>query len=440
MGLVGAALLPWTVGAPAHGAAPVVPCSRGLVALTFDDGPSPTVTPSLVRLLRRARVPATFFMVGTSAAAHPGLVRMVDKAGFAIGNHTWAHEDLTTLSDAGIRHAVRATHQALVRAGVRPSHLARPPYGAIDDRVRGVLTGMGYAPVLWSIDPRDWDGATTPQIEQRVVGAVGAHRANVVLQHDGVANSPATLRAVGTEIRTLRARGYCFGALDDQGEPTPPVPTVSVTSHRHRVAEGDLLRLAVRLDRPTSRPTTVRLRSEEGRLSRRMVRLGVGRTVARVGLRLPQDRVDEHGERVAVQVVGGRGVRPGRALDLHVVDDDPAPAVRLGSTRVTASPVVSTIVSLPVRLDRVTDRGVAVTVSGPLGRAVGRVDAGSRTGEVLLTVPVGSPADTTQQLTIHVVRVTHATPSADGTVEVSPPTVDRLFAEPQRLPALGWGL
>jgi peptidoglycan/xylan/chitin deacetylase (PgdA/CDA1 family) len=85
VGLLLAVLVPMTPEAstaagPRH-RDPVVPCSRGLVALTFDDGPSATVTPKLVRLLQRERVPATFFMIGQHVDAHPEIVRMVDEAG-----------------------------------------------------------------------------------------------------------------------------------------------------------------------------------------------------------------------------------------------------------------------------------------------------------------------------------------------------------------------
>ena len=210
-----------TLGTTASEAAPaprhherVVPCSRGLVALTFDDGPSTTVTPRLVRLLKRLDVPATFFMVGSRVASAPATARLVERAGFAIGNHTWLHTDLTSQSNAQIKHAIRSTHRAMIDAGLHPTEFVRPPYGAVDDRVRRVLTDLGYTTVLWTIDSRDWTGLSPRQIDQGVLGAVHPHRTNLVLQHDGVTNSPATLKALPDEIATLRRRGYCFASLD----------------------------------------------------------------------------------------------------------------------------------------------------------------------------------------------------------------------------------
>jgi peptidoglycan/xylan/chitin deacetylase (PgdA/CDA1 family) len=441
VGMLLAALVPTTPAAavaakPRH-RDPVVPCSRGLVALTFDDGPSTTVTPKLVRVLSRARVPATFFMIGQHVEAHPETVRMVSEAGFAIGNHTWAHDDLTELSGPQIRASIRRTHHALVRAGVVPTALARPPYGAVDDRVRRVLQGMGYTPVLWSIDPRDWAGASTPQIESRVLGAVRPHRTNVVLQHDGVTNSPATLRAISTEISRLRRRGFCFADLDSAGQPTPPVPVATVQPARRRVAEGERVQLTVRLDRPTSRATSVRL-TAPGRLSERVVRFGVGRTSARVWLRVDQDRADEHAERAAFGVSGGRGIQPAAPDYLRVVDDDPAPVVRLDDAEVVASPVLPTVVGVTARFDRTSDRDVEVVVRSPVGRASGVITAGTGEGIVQLTVPIGTPDQRVRELSMRVYRARHATPGPSATLVVRPPTVDRATAVRRALTRVTW--
>src|ERR1051325_6868049 len=84
LGVLTAALtLLGTTPANAAGSA----CRSGYVALTFDDGPSVSQTPRLLRILTDRHVPATFFMVGSRVAAAPQLARRVAKAGFAIGNH-----------------------------------------------------------------------------------------------------------------------------------------------------------------------------------------------------------------------------------------------------------------------------------------------------------------------------------------------------------------
>ena len=134
---------------------------------------------------------------------------------------SYDHADLTKLSAQQIRHQVLATRRALHAAGVPMSSFVRPPYGAHDARVDRVLAGLGLTTVLWSVDSEDWTGLATPRIVHSVVRQVDARGlgGSVVLQHDGVTNSPATLAAVPQEVHRLRRAGYCFVALDDAGRP-----------------------------------------------------------------------------------------------------------------------------------------------------------------------------------------------------------------------------
>lgn len=425
-------------GAPHAGAAPgrehhVRACSRGLVALTFDDGPSTTVTARMVRLLTRLEVPATFFMVGTRVADHPELARLVAEAGFAIGNHTWEHTDLTEQTSPEIRRALQRTRHALVEAGVPAPTLARPPYGAVDDRVRGVLDAAGYTAVLWTVDSRDWADGTPRQIADRVLAGVHPHRTNVVLQHDGVTRSPLTLRALPREITTLRKRGYCLAALGADGRPTPPVPVATVTAARHRVVEGGRVRLTVHLDRPTTRATTVRTTSGT-------VSVPAGRQSAALWFRAAQDRTDEVLEEATTKVYGGRGVQPAMVAQalVRVVDDDPAPVARLASAGVAASPLLTTVARIDVRLDRSSDRPVRVVTRSPLGRVGVVVAAGSREATLTLAVPPGAPRDGVRRLAVRVVQVVHGSPGADATLTVRPP--DRTAAQARRdaVAAIRW--
>ncbi|WP_395696281.1 polysaccharide deacetylase family protein [Nocardioides sp.] len=417
----------------------VSPCSRGLVALTFDDGPSSAVTPALVRLLERKHVPATFFLVGSRIASAPDPARAEARGGFVIGNHTWLHTDLTTQTDAQIRGALASTRRLMVREHLHPTWLMRPPYGAIDDRVRAVVRSMGYTPVLWTIDSRDWTGLSSQQIRDGVVGAVRPHATNIVLQHDGVTNSPATLRAVPGEIADLRARGYCFAALDGRGRPTPPVPLARVSADQPSVPEGGRVRLTVRLDQPTSRPTSARLELDAPprpggavTLSARTVRFGVGQQEAHVWLRSSQDPVDEHGGAVTVRVGAGRGLRASVAgVRVSLGDDDPSPVADLADTTVRAAADSVTDVGVPVRLDHPSDRPVRVVVRSELGRAVGVVPPSSRTGWVVLAVPPEEPGTPTRVLDVRLVRAVNARAGQDAHLTVEPP------AEPPAEPPPG---
>jgi peptidoglycan/xylan/chitin deacetylase (PgdA/CDA1 family) len=116
------------------------------VALTFDDGPSPEWTPRIARILRRARVPATFFVIGSQVARHPAIVRALHHDGFELGNHTFTHADLSTLPGWVASEQVSLTESALAGVvGIRP-RLLRPPYsatpGAVTPQQERALAGV----------------------------------------------------------------------------------------------------------------------------------------------------------------------------------------------------------------------------------------------------------------------------------------------------------
>ena len=134
-------------------------CRSGVVSLTFDDGPA-RPTGRLVRILRAAHVPATFFMVGQRVAASPsrragGAGRLPDRQP-QLGAR--GHDD----ADLRSGHRDSAGHRR-ARCGARerhPTRLMRPPYGALDDAARDGIRAAGFVPVLWTIDSRDWESGT----------------------------------------------------------------------------------------------------------------------------------------------------------------------------------------------------------------------------------------------------------------------------------------
>ena len=351
-------------------------CSAGLVALTFDDGPSSTVTPGLLRLLSDRGVPATFFMVGERVATAPSVARLVSRRGFQVANHSYHHALMTSQSSAAIRQTLRSTAARLRSAGVEPSGLMRPPYGGIDSRVRSAIGSVGLVPVLWDVDSRDWEGGSSKVIARSVLAQLRPHARNIVLQHDGVTNSPASVAAVPDIVRLARRRGYCFTSLGPRGQPVVPVPRA-----RLRVAsvrEGRTAQVVVKLDRPTSRPTRVRLTTSavsataerDYRGVARWVRFAIGQTRAVVPVVVREDRIDEPVERFRVRLGRPSGLRLiGRAAQVRIVDNDPAPSLALLGTTVS-EPVEGTAAAMVrVTLDHVSGRRVRVTLRTVAGSA-----------------------------------------------------------------------
>ncbi|MGA8847751.1 MAG: polysaccharide deacetylase family protein [Nocardioides sp.] len=365
-----------TLGAAAATNERVGGCSSGYVSLTFDDGPSAQVTPDLVRILRRAQVPATFFMVGQRVAANPRTARMVARSGFLIANHSYAHADMTTQSPDQVVETLRATDSALRRAGTRPTRLMRPPYGAIDDGVRQAVRRAGLLPVLWDIDPRDYAGGSSADIAASILAQLRPGRSNVVLQHDGVRNSPASVAAVPVVVREARRRGYCFTALDERGRPGFPTPTVALDVDRARVPEGGRVRWRLTLDKPTARSTAVdvQLRSPAtGRILATVpATFKAGRLTTSGSLKVPRDGRDQTSERWDLDLVNPVGLRvPAGTSSSTVVilDRDPAPTVS-GTDRMVDEPAEEPrTITVRFRLDQVSGRTIRAVVHHSYGTA-----------------------------------------------------------------------
>ncbi len=395
-------------------------CPSGVVVLTFDDGPDAELTRRLLRTLDDLNVPAVFFMVGRRVAQTPGTARAAHRAGHRIANHSYAHDQMTKQTNAAIRSTLRRTDTELRAAGVRPTPLMRPPYGDMDARVERVIRGAGLVPVMWDVDPRDWERWTTQQIADRVLARLQPGGRNIVLQHDGIRNSPASIAAVPRIVRQARNRGYCFGTLDDAGRPVLPTPRVTASIAPR--TEGEDLVVRLRLNAATIEPTSVRVRTRDGSavagvhyqpVSTR-VRFRPGRTTATVRIPTTADDVYRADTRLTVELSAARGLVIGTAqVPGRIVESMRPPRVRLigGITR-ASEPSRDRTGEVTVRLGRVSGRR-AVVVLQPARRSgltwTQRVviPAGSRE----VTVPVEMPRvrrSETARLRVWVVRTSHA--------------------------------
>ncbi len=193
------------VGCVSHGEGAVTGGPpRKEVAVGFDDGPW-TDTPEFVRMLERAGVRATFFMIGrqVTAAFRPTLLREL-RDGDILGDHTWSHPELTRSPE--VRNQLLRTI-AVIRGltGYTPC-LFRPPYGAYDSSVLRTARSLGLATILWNVDPADWSLPGTAAIIGRVLAQV--RPGSIIISHDGGGPRGETLAAYPVIFRDLRARGY----------------------------------------------------------------------------------------------------------------------------------------------------------------------------------------------------------------------------------------
>lgn len=175
------------------------------IALTFDDGPHPDVTPGILKTLKKHQVKATFFMLGSQVEYYPNLASDVMEAGHEIGNHTMNHQDLTVLHPHEIREEIEQSSDLIERATGQKPTLLRPPYGALNDQVKQLANELKLSMIMWSVDSIDWQSREAMAVHEEVMTDVvpGA----IVLLHD---IHPSTAEALPLLLNSLKEQDYEF--------------------------------------------------------------------------------------------------------------------------------------------------------------------------------------------------------------------------------------
>jgi len=181
------------------------------IAMTFDDGPSATLTPKLLDLLAAHHIKATFFVIGENVAEHPEIVARAAQEGHEIANHSWSHPNLGKMSDESVRRQLQQTDDAIKNAtGKRPA-LMRPPYGSITAREKHwIHDEFGYDIILWDVDPLDWKRPGPAVVRARILKET--RPGSIVLSHD---IHPGTIEAMPSTFDELEAKGFKFVTVSE---------------------------------------------------------------------------------------------------------------------------------------------------------------------------------------------------------------------------------
>ena len=173
--------------------------ATGYVALTFDDGPTPKHTARLLDGLKERGIHATFFLVGYRLQDNAALVQRIKAEGHQIGNHSYDHAQLTTLSHTAALEDLADCDLALCTLLGEGDYWVRPPYGTIHPQTQAALD----VPVIcWSVDPLDWAGTNAEIIAEHIVQ--NAADGDIILLHDCYAD---TVDAALAAADQLLARG-----------------------------------------------------------------------------------------------------------------------------------------------------------------------------------------------------------------------------------------
>lgn len=187
------------------------------IALTFDDGPHPKVTPKLLALLRQYRIKATFFVVGFMAEKHPELIRQMIADGHVVANHTYHHVNLTKLPISFVPYEWSMCNDVLWKITKKPVRFCRPPGGDYDPQIVQIAQNNGLTTVLWTDDPGDYARPGDITILRRTLHKMrpGA----IILLHDGITQ---TLDVLPLMFESAAAMKLKFETVDQMIKTAKP--------------------------------------------------------------------------------------------------------------------------------------------------------------------------------------------------------------------------
>lgn len=191
-----------------------------LLALTFDDGPSPWTDP-ILHFLAEGGAKATFFVLGMSISGNEDVLRRIVSGGHELGNHTQSHLDPAGISDEVLIHELRSAAEAIAATVGRAPRLVRPPYGGDPRRVSRAARAIGGGPVIMrSVDPADWQHLEAGPIVEHVLEH--ARSGSIIDLHDGIPpenngapSRQATVDAVAQLVPALQLRGFRLVTVSD---------------------------------------------------------------------------------------------------------------------------------------------------------------------------------------------------------------------------------
>lgn len=201
------------------------------VALTFDDGPSSTLTPVVLDVLKKYGIKATFFMQGNAARKNPNIVKRVAREGHIVASHSFSHPNFHTLSQGNQASEITTTDSILRSEMPAANRFFRYPYGNSTCSSNSLVHRMGYRGIVgWHVDSCDWafskngyvtrkqaeicavSAANTASFVGHVVASIRNRGGGIVLLHEIHSRTVYSLEEI---IVRLQRDGYKFTNLDD---------------------------------------------------------------------------------------------------------------------------------------------------------------------------------------------------------------------------------
>ncbi|MEM0231112.1 MAG: polysaccharide deacetylase family protein [Candidatus Woesearchaeota archaeon] len=189
------------------------PHAKNNIALTFDDGPTPSFTPEILDILKEHEAKATFFLTGKNVQRYPDICRRIVREGHELGNHTYSHFALTSVIPLTIRREIELCELAILKATGRRTKYFRPPYGLYNRFVKKAVLESNYKMVMWSL--RTYDSSYGLMRKKMIEGLVlrKIKPGDIILMHDSksyiknIMDNKATLKALPEILEYIQMMG-----------------------------------------------------------------------------------------------------------------------------------------------------------------------------------------------------------------------------------------
>jgi len=181
------------------------------IHLTFDDGPHPRATPTVLRILKERNIQASFFLLGQNVMKFPELARQIRNDGHQIGNHSYTHSSLFFKNEGFIRNEILQSEEILQEIIGEQSRYFRPPYGYFTGVTLKVLQEYDLSCILWSVDSKDFQPTQLNRKMKRVIKK--ATDGSILLFHDNESTAHTVHSYLPFLLDALQEKGFNFKQL-----------------------------------------------------------------------------------------------------------------------------------------------------------------------------------------------------------------------------------
>ena len=189
--------------------------SQRVVALTFDDGPTPSATGEILSILKDEQIHATFFVIGGELETNMAEAKRIVSAGHELGNHTYSHERMLLVSPSFVKQEIESTDKLIREAGYQGEILFRPPYGKKLFTLPYYLSKTSRKSITWDIEPDSYPelAASSDKIAEHVLAKT--QPGSIILLHVMYPSGRESMKAVRKIVDGLKAQGYSFKTVSE---------------------------------------------------------------------------------------------------------------------------------------------------------------------------------------------------------------------------------